>query len=887
MTVSEGRAPDGRDDGQAAISTPDRRLRVFVSSTLRELADERAAVRRAVTRLRLTPVMFELGARPHPPRQLYRAYLDQSDVFVGIYARSYGWVAPGESVSGLEDEYLLSEDRPKLIYVKDVADCEPRLAQLLQRIRTDDRASYTPFNSARQLADLVADDLAVLLTEHFTGVSHDPQLDLRPGRVPVAPTAIVGRETEIAQVSALLRDGGVRLVTVVGPGGIGKTRLALEVAASMATDPAAGLDGVWFVDLTPVVEPGRVVERIATTLGVCHESSGDLLALVVDRLRGRRALLVLDNFEQVAAAAPDLGALLAAAPGITALVTSRTVLRLRGEQSVTLGTLPAPGADVGTAAIADYPAVQLFVARARQVRPTFTLTAANAAVVAALCRRLEGIPLALELAAAQLRVLSPHALLDRLGRRLDQTLDLPAGPVDLPARQRTLRATIDWSYSLLGEPERALLARLSVFGQSWTLEAAEAVGAADGDLDVLDTLSSLLGQSLVSLREQDADEPRFAMLEAVRVYARQRLVERGEREAVLRRLTTYLRGFAARAGEGLAGPDNRAWSGQVDLELEELRTAMRRGIESDDAESVVWLAAPLFSYWWSRDLMASMDAVSEAAAALPSAARLAPDGAALLLWSQGMFRVSQGRNAEAEPFLRELLSVTAVAESRLHAFALAGLAIMQLDLGNGRPDQLLDEAAATFRQLGEDWGLAFVLSIRGQVALGSGDPAAAAAIHRDALAAADRIDNDHLRGYLSDLLGMDRLASGDVAGARETFAQASALHGRLLDQEGSSYCIDGLGAVALAAQRPEAAARLFGAAQHAREVVGVSVWAGLQSLRTRVVAQAREQLDPASFEQASRDGALLSLTQALAYGLAETAAAAGAVAPQQQPTDAG
>ncbi|HZB51285.1 MAG TPA: DUF4062 domain-containing protein, partial [Mycobacteriales bacterium] len=277
------------------ISTPDRRVRVFVSSTLQELADERQAVRAAITRLRLTPVMFELGARPHPPRELYRAYLAQSDVFVGIYWRRYGWVAPGEAVSGLEDEYLLSGDRPKLIYVKSAADREPRLEELLARVQADDRAAYKPFDGPDELADLLADDLAVLLTERFTRPVRAAPGGLRSARLPVPPTAIVGREAEAAALEELLADPDVRLVTLVGPGGIGKTRLALAVATELAAPTArpGGFDGVWFVDLAPVTDPEQVPGAIAAALGVRPEGTAPLLDLLADRLQGRRVLLVL------------------------------------------------------------------------------------------------------------------------------------------------------------------------------------------------------------------------------------------------------------------------------------------------------------------------------------------------------------------------------------------------------------------------------------------------------------------------------------------------------------------------------------------------------------------------------------------------------------------
>jgi predicted ATPase len=406
-------------------------------------------------------------------------------------------VAPGETVSGLEDEYLLSGDRPKLIYVKTAAERQPRLTDMLARVETDDRASYKRFGNADDLAELLADDLAVLLTERFARPGPAAAADRRPASLPVPPTPIIGREDEIAQVAVLLRDPEVHLVTLIGPGGIGKTRLAVEVARRMldAGGPA-GPDEASFIDLAAVRDAAGWPAAVTAALGIRPEGTRPVLDLLIDRLRGRRLLLVLDNVEQLVAAAADLGALLAACPDLTVLVTSRIALRLRGEHEVPLTPLPTPGdcprADVAT--VGQSAAVQLLTARARQVRPDFTVTAGNAAAVAELSRRLDGIPLALELAAAQLRLLTPAALLRRLGPGLDRSLDLAAGTVDTPGRQRTLRATIQWGYDLLGEAERTLLARLSVFAGSWTVEASDAVGTADGDLDAIDVLASLLSQ---------------------------------------------------------------------------------------------------------------------------------------------------------------------------------------------------------------------------------------------------------------------------------------------------------------------------------------------------------------------------------------------------------
>ena len=323
-TVSPDAAP------AAAIRTPDQRVRVFVSSTLQELADERAAVRDAVTRLRLVPVMFELGARPHPPRQVYRAYLAQSQVFVGVYWQNYGWVAPGEEMSGLEDEYRLSAGMPRLIYVKSPAPArEPRLAQMLARIKDDDSVSYQRFSDPAELQRLVENDLAVLLSERFEMTRPaGPAADAVPaGALPAPPTPLVDREQETAEVEDLVVRQGVRLITLTGPGGVGKSRLAVEAAGRLGPGFA---DGVRFVDLASVscrrTGAGRDRRRARA------EHLGRQAAHRRDFVPARQAASAgPGQFRAGDQAAPMVAELLAAAPGLVTLVTSRTVLRVSGE----------------------------------------------------------------------------------------------------------------------------------------------------------------------------------------------------------------------------------------------------------------------------------------------------------------------------------------------------------------------------------------------------------------------------------------------------------------------------------------------------------------------------------------------------------------------------
>jgi predicted ATPase len=862
-------ADDSTVHGGTEIRTPDQRVRVFVSSTLGELAREREAVRQAIDGLRLTPIMFETGARHHPARELYRAYLAQSDVFVGIYWQKYGWVAPGEEVSGLEDEYRLAGSLPKLIYVKAADAREPALEALLARLKADDMVSYKHFSTSAELTELLADDLAVLLTERFTRRGATPTV--RSPSLPVPATELVGREVETVSAGRVLNDPAVHLVTVLGPGGIGKTRLAFELGRRWV---AAGPDrSAWFADLSPVGDPARWIDALAGALGVRPEGSSPVFDLVVDRLQGRHTLIVLDNFEQVQAAAPEVARFLAACPDTTALVTSRRALRLRGEHEVQLAPLALPPADGPdfVERISQSAAVQLLVARAAAVRPGFVVTATNAVAVAELCRRLDGIPLALELAAAQLRVLSPAALLRRISGGLDRSIDLAAGPVDLPDRQRTLRATIEWSYSLLTEPERTLLARLSVFNGAWTLESAEAVATVNGSPDVLPTLTSLVGQSLVYADESDAEDLRFRMLGTIRAYAANALAERHESHDTSARLAHYVVDLVESVRDELQGPDNRQVAERVDRERDEIRSAIDWALQNDDAETVARLLTPLFSYWDSRGLLPMTHQLAEKAALLPSAASLSPYASALLSGARGMAMVIIGNAADAEPLMsRTLDAAVTLGDRRLQAFALFGLAVAVIHLSVGEAAGRLDRAADCYRESGDGWGLALTLSTRGQLAQLMGDPAAARSLHEMGLAAADAVDNDHLRAQIRDMLGLDAVTAGDLADARTQYGISAGLHIRLHDYEGSAYCLSGLAGLAIAQNRPAVAARLIGASAHARQIVGIAVWPGMQPVAQAQDAAVTAALGAASFLATAGEGGRMALADALEYGLAAT-----------------
>ena len=565
-----------------------------MSSTLGELAQERNAVRDAVEQLRLTPVMFELGARPHPPQALYRSYLEQSDVFVGIYWQSYGWVAPDMDISGLEDEYVRSTGMPRLVYVKRPApDIQPRLEALLGRLKDDDTTSYKTFRDGTELHDLVLDDLAVLLTERFDAVDRGAAAaEDVPTNLPVHPSTFIGREELRGELRGLLRSEDVRLVTLTGPGGAGKTRLALEAAADVGSDFA---DGVYFVDLSAEHEPDEVFAAIVRTVPLPAVTEDPPRAALERGLRNARMLLVLDNFEQVTDAAPGLSDLLQYCPHLTVLVTSREFLRVRGEFRVAVPPLSLPeGVAVTVAQARGSEAIRLFVDRAAALVPGFALTDGNASDVAAICALLDGLPLAIELAAARVNLFAVDELRARLEQRLDE---LRGGPRDLPERQQTLRRAIEWSIELLRDGDRAAFAALSVFTGARIPDVEAVIERLPplGDLDVIECLGSLVDKNLLLSALAADGRPRLSMLRTVRGYAAEQLESRPELAVAVRRAHAEHYTERSREWRGLFGPADRDdVLAMLAVELGNLRAAwshwVREGavVQLNDLLETLW-----------------------------------------------------------------------------------------------------------------------------------------------------------------------------------------------------------------------------------------------------------------------------------------------------------
>jgi predicted ATPase len=868
------------------IRTPDQRLRVFVSSTLRELAAERRAARDAVTGLRLVPVMFELGARPYPPRPVYRAYLAQSQVFVGIYWQSYGWVAPGEEVSGLEDEYRLSAGLPRLVYVKSPApDRDPRLAELLARIRDEGGVSYQRFADPAELQQLVGNDLAVLLSERFEmSGAHEVAVGDAPlaGALPAQATPLLGREREAAAVEHLMVREGARLVTLTGPGGVGKTRLAVEAARRLGPRFA---DGVRFVELASVSSADLVAAAVATGLGLT--TTGDkLITDLQSYLRTRRLLLVLDNFEQVVDAAPLLAELLGAAPGVVVLVTSRVVLRLSGEHEFPVPPLPVPptGSSPDPEKLQRYASVALFTERAHAADPGFELTGGNAEAVAEICRRLDGLPLAIELAAARVRLLPPQALLPRLGQQLSL---LTSGARDLPERQRTLRSTLDWSYGLLSASERVLFARLGVFAGPFSLSAAEAVGADSPDPDqapppVLETLSSLVDSSLVQA-DTRGGEPRFALLETIREYALERLGD-GDSVQTHDRHAAYFLALAEPAAAEFAGPGQLAWLDRLETEHDDLLAAMSWLVDQDPPEQALRLFSATWRFWWLRGHAAEFARLGEQIVA--SSERLPPQQRAVALSAAGFILISKGDQAKAETLFEQNLEVYRQLSDRLGVVltatvlgVLGYLAALHRDYP--RATDLLGQSQARLREVRDDdltrydrlqylLTVALVDNFLGQVQLSQGDSDAAARLFTGGLTVARRAqDPISLLISLYDL-ALTSQAQGDLAGAAGHLKEGLTLAAEAGDETTAAYYLEGLAAVAGQQDDPRRAVRLLAAARSLFVAKG-SGWLDAVVPRVphddAVLEALRSRMGEAAFEEAQGWGASTGSRRAREYAL--------------------
>ncbi|HEY8601011.1 MAG TPA: tetratricopeptide repeat protein [Thermomicrobiales bacterium] len=753
-------------------------------------------------------------------------------------------------------------------------------------------------HTVRALADALEldEEARGLLLGNPVPTEAAPPVAIRPVVVAEPPTPLIGRERELAEARAILLSGGARLLTLTGPGGVGKTRLSLALAAAVAP---AFPDGVALAPLAALTDPDLVLPTIARALGLAEVAGRALREVVHTALRDRRLLLVIDNWEQVIVAAPEVAALLAACPGVTVLATSRAPLRLRGEREYPLAPLAIPELAhfPVVAQVADNPAVQLFVDRAHSVAPGFALGRENVAAVAAICRRLDGLPLALELAAARARLLSPTELLARLDRALPL---LAGGARDLPDRQRTMERAIGWSYDLVAPDEARLFRVLATFTGGWDYAAAEAI---DPEGDVLLLLGALVEQALVLVTLGDGEEPRYRMLEPVRQYAAQRLAESGEEEAARRRHADYFLALAADADAGLRSAEQAAWLDRLEREHDNLRAALTWAATSGAVEAGLRATGALSRFWWTRGHINEGRRWVDRLLALPDATPTvnraeALNGAGNLAFLQGDYAAAQRFHESSLALRRELGDQRGIAGSLNNL----GLLVTQAgDLAGGRAlyteaiainratgnrtweatslgnladtlarggdhaaaRDLLEQGLALFESLGNEWGIAMILAGLGDVHRALGEPETSRDYFTQSLARRRAIGDR--RGITQALLGLGHLAvdARDFGVAHGYFGEALAIARELADRQRLVACLEGSATLAAAEGQAREALLLDGAAIAQRIAIGTPRPPFVSSEIDRALAPARAALDAGDAEAARATGATLPLEEIL------------------------
>jgi predicted ATPase/class 3 adenylate cyclase len=711
-------------------------------------------------------------------------------------------------------------------------------------------------------------------------------LDARPNNLPTQLTSFVGREAELAAACSLLAAN--RLLTLTGPGGTGKTRLSLQVAAAAIDDHP---DGVFFVPLETVRDPAVVASRIAREIGIAESAGRSGRDILVEWLAGKRVLLVLDNFEQVVEAGPLIADILRAAPGLKVVVTSRAALRVSGEHEFPVPGLPVPPdptlsggyeqARRGGTGVVDpgllstYEAVRLFIARAVAVRPDFAVSNENAPAVAAICARLQGMPLAIELAAARVKLLAPDAILSRLDHQLSV---LAAGARDLPARQQTLRGAIAWSYDILTGAERRLLDRLSVFSGGFDLEAAEAIGGPSSDigLDVLDGLTALADQSLI--RVVDGAHTRFQMLETIREFAAEMLDARDDAADIRARHARWFLELAEAAAPRLSGDEQRALLDQLELEHDNIRAALDRAAATADAATAIRLAFAMWRVWQKRGHLNEARRRLEAIAATtwsqddPLLRARLMEALGGVLWWQADLTAMKVAYREAVEIWRRLGDRAEIANALYnYAFAFSTNPDPKGERTDPDPDgegaRANEEALALYREVGDRRGEANVLWGIGNRAYFQVEGDGGEMNFRRAHELFRAVGDTTMAAWSLHMLGgaLDRQDRADEA---QPFYHAALRHFHAAgDAAGIALVLDDLARSALVRREFERSTRLRGAARRLTIATGANLAGYSDAFLRAFTPDVVNPLASEAVERLAAEGAALTLDQAVAYAL--------------------